>query len=297
MTTPTNSQSDPQPGAVLSTPRLPARALIGWLPPAEGALWLAGRQAGQQADPALLARCEQARAAVDARPPGVDQSGLLADPPAALAEHIVALQQDPMSAPLFAEGFEARLVNLSQVCAAQPQIHVEDAIQRVAGLSADDIRGIAAVTLPLPTPVTLSSSFDSTKMTWIVSSPNPNLRIAAQFSAPVGPGLIGYGFAITVSKSYLQVAGLNGRYFLRDGYHRAYGLLAAGITHVPALVKEFGSIEEVGLPAGLLPQAAYLGSRPPRLEDYLDDNVSASTRLPITQKLVVVQALDLHTLA
>jgi hypothetical protein len=33
----------------------------------------------------------------------------------------------------------------------------------------------------------------------------------------------------------------HGRYFLRDGYHRAYGLLSAGITHVAALVRDYPS--------------------------------------------------------
>jgi hypothetical protein len=94
----------------------------------------------------------------------------------------------------------------------------------------------------------------------------------------------------------MQVAGLAGRYFLRDGYHRAYGLLNAGITHVPALVKDFGSFEEIALPPGMLPQAAYLGERPPMLPDYLDDVLAADTSIPVTQKMVVVQALELNSI-
>jgi hypothetical protein len=101
---------------------------------------------------------------------------------------------------------------------------------------------------------------------------------------------MGFGFAVRQQQSYVQVARLGDRYFLRDGYHRAYGLLAAGIRYVPALVKDFPSFEEVGLPPGLLPQGAYLGDRPPLLTDYLDDSVAANTSLPVAQKMVVVQA-------
>lgn len=85
------------------------------------------------------------------------------------------------------------------------------------------------------------------------------------------------------------------RYFLRDGYYRACGFLAAGILWVPALVKEFESFEQVGLPSGLLPQNAYLGDRPPLLPDYLDDKFSADTSIPITQEMVVIQAMELHS--
>jgi len=106
---------------------------------------------------------------------------------------------------------------------------------------------------------------------------------------------MGFGFAVTLQKSYLQVAGLGGRYFLRDGYHRAFGLLAAGIRHVPALVKDFESFEQVALPQGLLPQAAYLGDRPPTLSDYHDDQVAADTSLPVVQKMVVIQGLELNS--
>src|SRR5207248_7467972 len=96
-----------------------------------------------------------------------------------------------------------------------------------------------------------------------------------------------------VGQSLMQVACLNGCRILRDGYHRAYGLLRRGITRVPLLVKEFPSIESLELPPGMLPQAEWLGDNPPYLSDYLDDDVAASVRLPITQQIVVVQAMTL----
>jgi hypothetical protein len=61
-------------------------------------------------------------------------------------------------------------------------------------------------------------------------------------------------------------------------------------------VKDFAAFEEVGLPHGLLPQASYLGDRPPLLPDYLDDSVAADTLLPLTQKMVVIQGLELNSL-
>jgi hypothetical protein len=272
-----------------------ARALIGWLPLEECALWLAGRQLNQQPNQAHLAACEAARRVVAARQPGVNQEDLFNDVPPAITSHIETLRQDPAGAQILAEAGEPRVVDLARVCAAQPQILVEDARKRVEGIATDDFAAIAEVTLPLPVPAQIPVAFDATKNAWILSSPNPNLRVAGNFSAPLAPGVMGFGFAVALQKSYLQVAGLGGRYFLRDGYHRAYGLLAAGIRYAPALVKEFQSFEQVALPQGLLPQGAYLGDRPPLLPDYLDDRVAADTSLPVFQKMVVVQGLELSS--
>jgi hypothetical protein len=242
-----------------------------------------------------VAACEAARQVVAGREAGVNQVGLFSDLPRELAPHIEALRQDPKSAQILAESGDPKIVDLTKVCAAQPQILVEDALKRVEGVAADDMTALASVTLPLPVPEQIPIAFDQTKNAWILSSPNPNLRVAGHFNAQVGPGLQGFGFIVTLQKSYLQVAGLDGRYFLRDGYHRAYGLLAAGIRYVPALVKEFESFEQVGLPQGLLPQGAYLGNQPPVLPDYLDNRVAADTNIPIVQKMVVVQGLELHS--
>jgi hypothetical protein len=243
-----------------------------------------------------IAACQAAREVVAARPPGLDQTRIFSDLPPAAAAHIEALRRDPRAAQVLADSGDPKIVDLTRVCAAQPQILIEDALKRVEGVAADDMAALAGITLPLPAPEQIPLIFDQTKSAWILSSPNPNLRVVGQFNGQVGPGLPGFGFIVTLEKSYLQVAGLGGRYFLRDGYHRAYGILAAGIRYVPALVKEFESFEEARLPQGMLPQAAYLGERPPLLPDYLNDQVAADTNIPIVQKMVVVQALELRSL-
>jgi len=220
---------------------------------------------------------------------------LFSDLPGAASAHIEALRRDPTGSQILTEAGEPKLVDLSKVCAAQPQILTEDAVKRVQGVRPDDVLTLVQITLPLPEPGAVPAAFDAAKNAWILSSPNPNLRVTGHFNAQVAPGVMGFGFAVAVQKSYLQVAGLGGRYFLRDGYHRAYGLLTAGIRQVPALVKEYDSFEQVAMPVGLLPQGAYLGDRPPLLPDYLDNRVAADTSLPVVQKMVVVQGLELSS--
>jgi len=288
--------------AVLTTPtpgfaKRKARALIGWMSEEDGALWVSGRVvSGGPRDPAHIAICRQSRDVVATRPSGLDQTNLFVPLPPELAAHIEALRQNPTSAEVLASSGQPLIVDLTRICAAQPTIYVEDAINRVAGILPNDLEAIIRVTLPLHEKQMMPVAFDPHKNAWLFSSPNPNLRVIGNFQAEVPPGLTGFGFVVGISRSYLQVAGLNGRYFLRDGYHRAYGLLAAGIRYAPALVKDFASFEEVGLPQGLLPQHTYLGDRPPLLSDYLDDTVAVNTFLPVTTKMVALQALELNSI-
>jgi hypothetical protein len=261
-------------------------------------MWAAGRDAQAAANqPEHLDTCKRARQNVAARPPGVDQSNLFQPVPVELQSHIEALKADAESAQVLSTSGRIQIVDLRRVCAAQPHVLVEDAKRRVEGIAAGDMLGIALVTLPLPKREQFAVTFDQLKNTWLFASPNPNLRVIGNFSTSVGPGFAGFGFAIAQQQSYMQVAGVNGRYFLRDGYHRAYGLVAAGITHAPALVKDFDTIEDAQIPPGLLPQSAYLGDRPPLLVDYLDDTVAVDTNIPSTTKMIVVQALEISSIA
>lgn len=143
-------------------------------------MWLAGRQVEGQANPGFIERCRQAQATVTRRPLGVNQEGAFADLPADVAPHIEALRQDAISANVLATSGNPKPVDLSKVCAAQPQIHIEEATRRVEGVNPDDFAAIARISLPLPTPEKLPVFFDVSKQAWLISSPNPNLRVVCK---------------------------------------------------------------------------------------------------------------------
>jgi len=105
-----------------------------------------------------------------------------------------------------------------------------------------------------------------------------------------------FGFAVALLPSFVNVAGIGGRYFLLDGYHRAYGLLAAGVTRVPALVKNYGQLQECRISPGMLSPDVFLGDHAPLLPDYLDDTVCADTMAPVVTKMIVIQALEVTPL-
>lgn len=291
-----NSEQDPVAGDPLASPGRPGRALIGWMSEEQATLTLAARRADQADAPELAERARTARDAVAAREAGVDQARVLEPLPEALNAYVGRLRAHPQSGAYFDEGWEVQMVDLRGICSLQQTVQSEQAAERAAGVDADDVASIAAFTLPEPAEQQeLPVQFDETRNTWVISAANPNLRINGHFGGQVQQGVIGFGFIVAVMPSFLQVARHHGRYVLRDGYHRAYGLLTRGVNVVPAFVRDFG-VGDLGVSPGLFTTDVYLGDRPPLLPDFLDDGVAADVRIPIAQKMVVIQGMELTPL-
>jgi hypothetical protein len=154
----------------------------------------------------------------------------------------------------------------------------------VATIDPDDVAAVTA-------------RFDPLQRAWTVVSANGNLQITGPAGPPLQPtgeaqvsptGAV-IGFGVVSAVSFMQVACLRGRHFLRDGYHRALGLRDRSITIVPAFVRDLTAFEGMfPNPRALLPQDPYLGSRSPLLPDMLDGTVSASVYVPTVQKMIVI---------
>jgi hypothetical protein len=220
-------------------------------------------------------------AAVAARAPIEPEPAVDPYVPDALAAHVRRLAPTEPAASLLASGWVPRIVDLTQVIAARRTVRA-DPDPRVDALCRDDIAALAAVTLPLPADDRLPISYDARRNAFVIASPNTNLRVT-------GPAA-GLGFTVAIEASLMQVALAGDRAVLRDGYHRAVALLARGITRVPALVRRADVVDGAELPANVL-----LGDRPPLLPDYLNDAVAADVELPATQKVIVIQAIELTT--
>jgi len=77
----------------------------------------------------------------------------------------------------------------------------------------------------------------------ILRSRSLNLR-------PIAAGMFNarfMGLEFQISLHFVHVVRHNGKCYLHNGFHRAYGLRKAGATHVPCLVRDVGSHAEVGI--------------------------------------------------
>jgi hypothetical protein len=252
------------------THRRPVRALAAWMAPDALARLDRGDATAPLPEPAHVLRDRGA----------VDQSELIAPVPEPLAAHVAALEASDGAQRMLAQGWRVALIrDLRRVIAAQPTVSPDRAAGEPADPAPGDLAAIAALTLPLAPPAPdIAGVLDEPTQTWEISSSNPNLRISGTFGGELRPGVSGFGFMFSVMTSYLSVAERGGRHVLRDGYHRAYRLIACGITEVPAFVRSLPDGEPL-FARGMLPEAVYLGPGAPTLADYHDDGVSVDAWL------------------
>ena len=135
---------------------------------------------------------------------------------------------------------------------------------------------------------------------WIVTCRNPQLRVRGPYKGDVdnnGYKTRVFGIETEILNSLVQVVRWRGVYILRDGYHRAFGLLSRGISSVPVLYRELPDLQLPTAGPGLFDPAVYLGERAPLLTDYLDDAVAANIEVRRSQKTLViqVQVMELET--
>ncbi len=104
-----------------------------------------------------------------------------------------------------------------------------------------------------------------------LDSTNPDLQLRLSPKA----GRSGHlPFSLYGGSPFFEVAELRGRWFLRDGYHRAYRLLQAGVHRIPAVVIYTQTVEELGATQPwFFSEEQLFSDRPPRVMDFLDENL------------------------
>jgi hypothetical protein len=263
-------------------------ALLGFRMPAEGE------------DVSLAAATYQAhRAALLARPPFEPEPMAIEPLPAAIAdrgEAVLRRLRPSVEAAGTSSRLAAGLVDLRYVLSFQKAVSLEEIGKRVAAVSADDWKSLADVCLPVDgVEEELSGTYDRDGHGLTLTSLNPNLRVGPVRTVvmPDGSGARLIGFALMFGTPHVHVVEYRGRYFLKDGYHRGYGLLSRGITRVPAIVERARTFGDVhGGATTLVSQEYLLGTHPPRLMDFHDPAVSATVCQQALRKAIRIRAED-----
>jgi hypothetical protein len=274
-----------------------ARVLLGWLPPKDAVRQLLGRSPLPQDD---LSGVEQmiasARSAVAQRPATIIGEPVVAGDRALLDQ--VAGRPEVRAS--FAEVlWRIEWIDLTQVLSVQKMITTDGLDLRVAQATGD-LASLVELCLPAVQPVPPLGAFgDPDGHGFALSSLNPNLRVVGSnvAEALVSPSpqvppqkMQAFTFLVSMGASYVQVARYQGRSFLRDGYHRAAGLLRAGVTHIPAVVIDAPSFQFVTSAPGLFDHEVAFSDRVPKLSDFWDDSVSADALQPAVRKVVRLRA-------
>jgi hypothetical protein len=284
----------PEPSVVPGL-RWEARVLAPWMPEGDARLVLAAAETDRELTPGQEEWLAAARERVRSRPAGVDQDGLVRPLPPEMDAYTARMGEHPESQWYLSQGYTPALVDLSRICSFQSKIYTEHSGNHAADIDVEDMRAVAEVTMPLGTPPVVAPKFDPDQQAFVTDLANHNLRVVGAFGGPdeaaPQPGTYSMGFHVRVIASFVQVVSVQGRWFVRDGYHRCAGLLRRGATFAPALVKQDTRLGAISL-TGMLPYETIMGDRPPLLPDFLDDDVACTVWLTAARRVVVVQASE-----
>jgi hypothetical protein len=114
-----------------------------------------------------------------------------------------------------------------------------------------------------------------------------------------GQATTGVAIPVGLGARHLNVVRLGKRMVLNNGYHRAYALRAAGITHVPCVIQAISHPEELAFAGGssLIDNFddLFSSSRPPMFKDFFDPKLTTYLKLPRTRKQVQI-SISIETL-
>lgn len=247
-------------GAVQKT-FVPAKILSGFTDPGHFGL-LAGEYLATLDDPAraqVLAEADASRTFVSQLPPF--------QPPVTIVRDIAGTHVDAIRADqLFQQSFSQRphrfcYVNPSGIIALQAWI--EPRADRVPTTEAE----LLEFALPRRWDVPAEISFIQPSGPIQILSSNPGLQgLAIELDQATSKVMLGAPKHLNL----VQLVHFQGRFYLRNGYHRVADALAAGIQEFPAIVVEAFSPTEIALLGNVTFNIGYVMNRPrpPLVQDF-----------------------------
>jgi hypothetical protein len=155
------------------------------------------------------------------------------------------------------------VVDVRLLLAFQRRIILNPAVQDSPQPAPDDWDGLIKLCFGEPKRVVCEAIRNDASV--LIRSTNPNLqfRITDDNTSPI---------AVHSGSPFLEVAQYRDRWFLRDGYHRAFRCLQTGVFHLPAVVVRARTLEELGaVHPWFFSEEVLFSSSAPRVIDFLDD--------------------------
>ncbi len=88
----------------------------------------------------------------------------------------------------------------------------------------------------------------------------------------------------------MQVVSYRGKFLLKNGYHRAVGLLMKGLSHAPCVIVEVGDFGETAAAGvGFFNETLLMRPRPPLVGDFLDTELTLEVAKRPIRKIIRVR--------
>jgi len=159
------------------------------------------------------------------------------------------------------------VVNLRSLLAFQRRLSFRTDFPLQAVPTAQNWSALVALSFGPAKPPECESFHDAATNTLVLRSANPNLQL--RFTKdPAVP------LSVHTGSPFFEVASFRNRWFLRDGYHRAYTLMRAGVFEIPAVVVYAKTLEELGATQSwFFPEDILFSDNPPYVSDFLDNDL------------------------
>jgi hypothetical protein len=218
--------------------------------------------------PATYDRGKQsdAQQLVSRREPFASLSALLEDETAAI-KHLLATRasRPDLLTEMAGLNWSLGVVDLRRLIAFQRRISFGSSLPTSPAPSVDDWPALVAVSFGASKPPEFEMIRKPYENTIVLRSCNPNLSLRF-FDDRLSP------VSVHAGSPFFEVAQYRDRWFLRDGYHRAYDLLRANIFQVPAVIVYARTLEELGATQPwFFNEETLFSATPPRVIDFLDD--------------------------
>jgi hypothetical protein len=181
------------------------------------------------------------------------------------------------------------VVDLRFLLAFQRRLAFHSEFPQISIPTEEDWPALIALSFGPARPVEYELIRDPAAGTFVLQSGNPNLHLRVSKDAPAA-------ISVHAGSPFFEVAQYRGRWFLRDGYHRAYALLQAGIFRAPAAIVQARTLEELGaVQPWFFSEEILFSSAPPRVMDFLDDALTIEYDRPLlikTLRVTIEEALE-----
>jgi hypothetical protein len=235
--------------------------------------------------PATCDRGKQSRAQIliSQRVPFDPSSALLEDETAAIQDLLARLaSRSDLLAEMARLTWSLGVVDLRRLIAFQRRIASSSSRTTSPAPHVNDWPALAAVSFGSSKPPHYQIIQKPGADTIVFRSSNPNLtlRFSNDRSSPV---------SVHGGSPFFEVAQYRGRWFLRDGYHRAYDLLRANIFRISAVIVYAVTLEELGATQPwFFSEETLFSTTPPLVVDFLDDALVLEYNRPLLIKTVSV---------
>jgi hypothetical protein len=243
-------------------------SLVGFMEQQQAIVYLSTSCVSASPDvPALLAEWTAAQAKLG--PPFPDAGHLtVSQIPQAHDAHIQACRNASWLAQYLQAGWDFRLIEpIDSLLAFQAHVDLDRSQALCSSLPPNPT---LADTLPLclpinepPRPPVFGSVSSPDPQSLVLKSPSLDFQIFKKLFLPPPHHNLA-GIEIGVSPAFVQVVQFNGRYYLRNGFHRTYSLSLRGCSQLPCLFRDENSFQDVA-PPGSFPQTLLESPNPPTL--------------------------------